>query len=500
MFRLPSRPPAFLTPPLLAPPPPFTHPRTLRQRRWLPPMLPTLPTGYSRQSSSRGFRRGCRSRPATPSQAPPPPALPFHRPPPRQHPVSAGWVYPSVQRWLARLSRCETSRVALCARSPAASPSGAGANSSRALTARPLFGAEAVLFQAVTAVMHLPVAGPSGSGVGTMPDPTQLPMLPTFTPAGGSISGLDVLATAALFQPGPQGTQATPNLTQSESQGPQPAVRAAQLHTPGPYNPAAALPPKVVKRILALEFVEMSELRADVWPEDPAPSSTPRRPGRPPVINIKTWLECFARMAAVLVSRFPEKGPELWAYQSTILNAAHSYDGATWVAYDRQYRREMLARKDLNWSVPNSRLYNEAFTGRARIMPRCQHCLSEDHGSAGCPQHPNPVVLGWFQHPGALQPSTQPTGLQTSTAPTPPHAKGSGQDVCRNFNSGRCRFSRCRFLHACSDCSGSHAALHCPQRLGGAPRPAGPRSRPPARARYDPPHPYLPPAQNSGSA
>ena len=32
-----------------------------------------------------------------------------------------------------------------------------------------------------------------------------------------------------------------------------------------PYNPAATLPPNVVKRILALEFVEMSELRGDIW-------------------------------------------------------------------------------------------------------------------------------------------------------------------------------------------------------------------------------------------
>ena len=139
--------------PLLAPPslpPPFTHPRTLRQRRWLPPMLPILPTGYSRQSSSRGFRRGCRSRLATPSQAPPLPALPLHRPPPRQHPVSAGWVYPSVQRWLARLSRCETSRVALCARSPAASPSGGGGGGGEFVARARFFGAEAVLFQAVT--------------------------------------------------------------------------------------------------------------------------------------------------------------------------------------------------------------------------------------------------------------------------------------------------------------------------------------------------------------
>jgi hypothetical protein len=90
---------------------------------------------------------------------------------------------------------------------------------------------------------------------------------------------------------------------------------------PGPYNPAAALPPKVVKKIQALEFVEMSELWGDVWPEDPAQTetpSTPRRPGRPPVINIKTWLERFAQLAAVQVSQFPERGPEMWAYQSRL--------------------------------------------------------------------------------------------------------------------------------------------------------------------------------------
>ena len=43
--------------------------------------------------------------------------------------------------------------------------------------------------------------------------------------------------------------------------------------------------------------------------------------------GIKMWLECYARMASVLVTRFPEKAPELWAYQSTILKAAHNYEG-----------------------------------------------------------------------------------------------------------------------------------------------------------------------------
>ena len=159
----------------------------------------------------------------------------------------------------------------------------------------------------------------------------------------------------------------------------------AALGGPGPYNPAASLPPKVVKKILDLEFVKMSELKADRWVEDPSASEAGlvarRQTGKPPVVDIKMWLECYARMAALLVTRFPEKGPELWAYQTTILRAAHNYEGATWVAYDRQYRRDMLAKKDLNWSTPNTRLYNEAFTGRAKIIPRCPHCLCEDHTS-----------------------------------------------------------------------------------------------------------------------
>ena len=201
----------------------------------------------------------------------------------------------------------------------------------------------------------------------------------------------------------------------------------------------------------------------------------------------------------MLVSRFPEKGPELWAYQSTILNAAHSYEGATWVAYDRQFRREMLARKDLNWSIPNSRLYNEAFTGRAKMMQRYQYCLSEDHGSTGCPQHPNPMILGWFQPPAALP---QPSAL-TSVAPSLPStsARPPGTKVCRNFNAGRCNFGRCRYNHVCSDCAGPYNALSCPRRTAAL---GPPRNRPPQRARGNPGgrgnqfHPYAPPPQHPG--
>ncbi len=71
----------------------------------------------------------------------------------------------------------------------------------------------------------------------------------------------------------------------------------------------------------------------------------------------------------------PGKAPELLAYQALIIQAERNYEGHQWAAYDRQYCREALSRRDLNWSVPDPRLYNEVFTGRARSIPRCTYCL-----------------------------------------------------------------------------------------------------------------------------
>ena len=85
-----------------------------------------------------------------------------------------------------------------------------------------------------------------------------------------------------------------------------------------------------------------------------------------------------------------------------------------WVAYDRQYRREALARKDLNWSVTDPRLYNEAFTGRARSIARCNYCLQDDHNEPQCPRNPNRPMFGWFPDP-SLWPA-QPAG---ASPPTP---------------------------------------------------------------------------------
>ncbi len=178
--------------------------------------------------------------------------------------------------------------------------------------------------------------------------------MPTFRPT----SGCDFLAAAA--------SAGNADDTAGHSTG------AAHLNKPGPFNPVATLAPKVAKKVLELEFVDMSEVTMDTPPE-----STPCRPVppcRPMVTDISHWVERYTTMAALLSTRFPHKVPELFAYLATIVRAERNYEYGRWVAYDRQFRREALAKKCLDCSVPDPRLYSEAFTGRARSIPRCSLC------------------------------------------------------------------------------------------------------------------------------
>ena len=63
----------------------------------------------------------------------------------------------------------------------------------------------------------------------------------------------------------------------------------------------------------------------------------------------------------------------------TIIKASKSFVGEGWVKYDTCYRRKAAAMKSMKWSEVDFNLYNETFTGRARTVPRCKHCSSEDH-------------------------------------------------------------------------------------------------------------------------
>ena len=156
-----------------------------------------------------------------------------------------------------------------------------------------------------------------------------------------------------------------------------------------------------------------------------------------PVTSI---FEKYSRMAAVLSTHFLEKTAELFAYQATVVRAERNYEGSRWVIYACQFKHEALGHKDLNWFITDPRLYNEAFTGRARSIARCSYCLQDDHRPVACPQKPNRSFL-----------SCMPTWPPAVQVPQPPLPAPS-QEICHCCNDHKCKFYRCKYRHACLAC------------------------------------------------
>ena len=88
-----------------------------------------------------------------------------------------------------------------------------------------------------------------------------------------------------------------------------------------PVSPIARIPTCLACHILDLDFAEMCDLLLDLWQEDAQqvllPESFQLVSGKAPVQDIGLWTECFLRMAAVLVSHYPDKAPEMFSHQTT---------------------------------------------------------------------------------------------------------------------------------------------------------------------------------------
>ena len=296
----------------------------------------------------------------------------------------------------------------------------------------------------------------SAPRLGTLPHPMALSGIPTFSLGGPSENLPTASASLAASLP----VLATSPVSLA-ALSPTTLINFSHL-------PSGGLPQKLIKKILDLEFVDMSELLPDTWrlqeEEESKCCHQPRRtPRRGPVTDILKWVECYAAFVAVLTSRYPDKSPELMAYMRTIVHAQRTFAGEGWVTYDICYRRQAATLKTLNWSQIDFNKYNEIFTGRAKPLARCRYCSSESHRSDECRYAP--------EQPPPRQPSpwrNDPQGLQ----------------ICRLFNNPKgnlCRYKPCRYSHLCGDpaCRGQHPQSTCGRNRNGLAR--RPRSRSPPR-------------------
>ena len=153
----------------------------------------------------------------------------------------------------------------------------------------------------------------------------------------------------------------------------------------------ATLPPKLMKRILNKEYIEMFEILPESWRlemEASTPAGHGKRPRRGPITDIQVWCECYAVMAAALSAAYPLKAPHLFAYMRSIVRASRNFEGTAWVSYDMSYRRAAANKGSLDWGLPDPGRFNDAFVGRAKAVPRCSFCLSDTHVADSCPDAP----------------------------------------------------------------------------------------------------------------
>lgn len=111
------------------------------------------------------------------------------------------------------------------------------------------------------------------------------------------------------------------------------------------------VPDRLLKKIWALEYVEMRELLPEAWVHDSCSESTHcclsngnLKQKRPEVTSIFTWLHCFGTLVSVLAHKYPSKVPEFMAYQSIIIRCYSDYEGDGWLAYELSDARRLMKK------------------------------------------------------------------------------------------------------------------------------------------------------------
>ena len=102
------------------------------------------------------------------------------------------------------------------------------------------------------------------------------------------------------------------------------------------------------------------------------------------VKDFALWTECYATLVAVLAVYIIQK---FLAYLCTFMHASRNLEGTAWATYDMAYRWQAVNLGSLYLATIDPALYNEAFTGLAKSVSLCQHCLADTRHRSACLLH-----------------------------------------------------------------------------------------------------------------
>ena len=158
--------------------------------------------------------------------------------------------------------------------------------------------------------------------MGTIPRAGLLPTLPTFGRMGTVMS--------------PGGPPPLIRLPASSAAASMSVPITAPLVTTGMFmgNTLLPLPPKLVKKIVSLDYVDMSELRPESWlmeEEGQQQGKCCHAPNRKKT-DILSWVQYFASYVSVLAQPYPSKMPQLMAYMymCTIIRIEKDFEDNAW--------------------------------------------------------------------------------------------------------------------------------------------------------------------------
>ena len=161
----------------------------------------------------------------------------------------------------------------------------------------------------------------------------------------------------------------------------------------------AALPKKLVDKMVAGEYVDFAELPPAKGKARAVPQALEGQvlvvqaadlmQSRKIIPDLATWVQCYALYVAAIAPHKPERVPELMAYQGAIAKASLKYKWPSWIVYDQNFRQEVANNPSQSWARVDPSMYAQCFTGQA-ISPDnwCARCQCLDHTSAQCPFKP----------------------------------------------------------------------------------------------------------------
>ena len=120
---------------------------------------------------------------------------------------------------------------------------------------------------------------------------------------------------------------------------------------------------KLIKRIVEKEFVDIWELLPESWQlESEGTCCHSMWPYRSLVCGLNS-MPRWPRFTQPPILRRP---PQLFAYLQMVTKVSRTFKGSAWASYDVAYHP---SHGSLNWGVVDPALYNEAFAGRAKLVP-----------------------------------------------------------------------------------------------------------------------------------